>query len=147
MTTLMRWTPPDVFRSRMTRLFDESFNHFLSPVTSAEELGGKWVPPVDIRETDDELTLLAEVPGLGKDDVNVTLENNVLTLSGERRFEKDADKEGYHRIERSYGSFTRSFTLPANVQTDQVKASFEQGVLSITLPKREEAKPRKIDIG
>ncbi len=147
MTTLMRWTPPDLFRNRMTRLFDESFNHFLSPVASAEELGGKWVPPVDIRETDDELTLLAEVPGLGKDDVNVTLENNVLTLSGERRFEKDADKEGYHRIERSYGNFTRSFTLPANVQTDQVKASFEQGVLSITLPKREEAKPRKIDIG
>lgn len=146
MTTLMRWSPPDLFRSRMSRLFDESFNEFLAPVSGSEELGGKWLPPVDVRETDEALTLTAEVPGLGKDDVNVTVENNVLTINGERRFEKDAEKEGYHRIERAYGTFTRSFTLPANVESDKAKASFENGVLTISLPKAEEAKPRKIAI-
>ena len=146
MSTLMRWTPPDLFRTRMSRIFDDSFNQFLAPMTSSEELGGKWLPPVDVRETDEALTLMAEVPGLSKDDVNVTLENNVLTISGERRFEKDADKEGYHRIERAYGTFSRSFTLPPNVETDKAKATFENGVLSIALPKTEEAKPRKIAI-
>ena len=146
MTTLMRWTPPDVFRNRMSRLFDDSFNHFLAPINSSEELSGKWLPPVDVRETDEALTLVAEVPGLSKDDVSITLENNVLTISGERRFEKDAEKESYHRIERAYGTFSRSFTLPANVESDKAKATFENGVLSIALPKSEEAKPRKIAI-
>ena len=146
MTTLMRWTPPDLFRRRMSRLFDNSFNEFLAPMGDSEELGGKWLPPVDVRETDEALTFTAEVPGLGKDDVSVTLENNVLTISGERRFEKDAEKEGYHRIERAYGTFSRSFTLPANVESDKAKATFENGVLSIALPKTEEAKPRKIAI-
>ncbi len=146
MTTLMRWTPPDLFRNRMSRLFDDSFNHFLAPISSSEELSGKWLPPVDVRETDEALTLTAEVPGLSKDDVSITLENNVLTISGERRFEKDAEKESYHRIERAYGTFSRSFTLPANVESDKAKATFENGVLSIALPKSEEAKPRKIAI-
>lgn len=147
-TGLIRWTPQtDLFRSRVSRLFDQAFDEFLSPLSGSEELSSRgWLPPVDIRETDEALTLHAEIPGLTKDDVNITLENNVLTISGERKFEKDAKKDNYHRIERAYGAFSRSFSLPANVRTDQVRASFKDGVLTVSLPKAEEAKPRRIEI-
>lgn len=147
-TGLIRWTPQtDLFRSRMSRFFDQAFDEFLSPLAGSEELSSRgWLPPVDIRETDEALTLHAEIPGLTKDDVNITLENNVLTISGERKFEKDAKKDNYHRIERAYGAFSRSFSLPANVRTDQVRASFKDGVLTVSLPKAEEAKPRRIEI-
>ncbi len=147
-TGLIRWTPQtDLFRSRVSRLFDQAFDEFLSPLSGSEELSSRgWLPPVDIRETDEALTLHAEIPGLTKDDVNITLENNVLTISGERKFEKDAKKDNYHRIERAYGAFSRSFSLPANVRTDQVRASFQDGVLTVSLPKAEEAKPRRIEI-
>ncbi len=147
-TGLIRWTPQtDLFRSRMSRFFDQAFDEFLSPLAGSEELSSRgWLPPVDIRETDEALALHAEIPGLTKDDVNITLENNVLTISGERKFEKDAKKDNYHRIERAYGAFSRSFSLPANVRTDQVRASFKDGVLTVSLPKAEEAKPRRIEI-
>ncbi len=147
-TGLIRWAPQtDLFRSRMSRLFDHAFDEFLSPLSGSEELSSRgWLPPVDIRETDEALTLNAEIPGLTRDDVNITLENNVLTISGERKFEKDAKKDNYHRIERAYGAFSRSFSLPANVRTDQVRAAFQDGVLTVTLPKAEEAKPRRIEI-
>ena len=92
------------------------------------------------------LTLSAELPGISREDVQISIENSVLTISGERKFEKDTKEENYHRIERSYGAFSRSFTLPSNVKTDQVAASFKDGVLTIALPKADEAKPRKIEI-
>jgi HSP20 family protein len=145
---LIRWTPQtDLFRSRLDRLFDQAFNEFLTPeartgVSSTLD----WMPAVDIKESDEALTLYAEIPGLSKDDVSITLEKNVLTISGERKFEKDVEKENFHRIERAYGSFSRSFSLPANVQTDKVDASFGDGVLTVILPKSEGAKPRQIEI-
>lgn len=148
-TNLIRWTPQaDFIRDRVSRLFDESFSDFLAPVgTGSEGLAQRgWVPPVDIRETDNELMLHVEIPGMRKEDVNITLENNVLTIGGERKFEKDTKKENYHRLERAYGKFSRSFSLPANVRTDSVDASFSDGVLTVTLPKADEAKPRKIEI-
>ena len=147
-TSLIRWSPEtDLFRSRFGRLFDESFNDFLSP------LGGTrvsstldWMPAVDIKETDEALTIFAEIPGLTKENVSITMENSVLTISGERKFEKDVEKENFHRIERVYGSFHRSFSLPANVATEKADASFKDGVLTVTLPKTDEAKPRQIAI-
>lgn len=146
-TTLTRWTPSDLLRERFDSLFNHAFNDFLSPLTGTEDVANRrWLPAVDIRESEDALILSAELPGLSKEDVHIAVENNVLTLSGERRFEDEQKDESYHRIERSYGAFSRSFTLPANVKTDKVEASFKDGVLSVTLPKTEEAKPRKIEI-
>jgi HSP20 family protein len=145
---LTRWTPAnDLFRARFGRFFDQIFEDALTPGLGQEPgRSNAWVPAVDIKETAGSLILTAELPGLKKEDVQLSIENHVLTLSGERRFEKDVEEENYHRVERTYGSFTRSFTLPDNVRTEEVDASFEHGVLTIQLPKTEEAKPRKIAI-
>lgn len=147
-TSLMRWTPTgDLVRDRFGRLFEESFNEMLRPFGETEEVAGRnWMPPVDIRETDESVTLLLDLPGLKKEDVNVTLENNVLMVSGERRFEAKEKNDNYHRLERAYGTFSRSFTLSQTIQSDKVDANFEDGVLVITLPKQESSKPRRISI-
>jgi HSP20 family protein len=148
-TAVTRWTPTtDVFRDRLDRMFNQAFGDFLTPtgVGSEDVSTRRWLPAVDIRESDEALTLMAELPGLSREDVNITVENHVLTISGERKFEKDTKEENYHRIERAYGSFARSFTLPSNVKADQVQATFKDGVLTVSLPKVEEAKPRKIAI-
>lgn len=146
-TSLIRWNPAqDLLRHRVDRLFDRAFSDFLAPVSDEAMSTSRWMPAVDIRETNEALVLSAELPGLTKEDVQITLENNVLTISGERKWEKDVKEESFHRIERSYGSFARSFTVPGNLRHDQVQANFENGVLSVTLPKAEEAKPRKIAI-
>jgi len=148
MTSLIRWNPrPDMLRSRVSHLFDDAFNEFVAPLAGREETRtGAWMPAVDIRETADGLIFHAELPGMTKDDIELTLENNVLTLKGERKFERDEERESYHRIERGYGTFTRTFALPSNVRTDDVKASFENGMLTVELPKVEEAKPRRVQI-
>ena len=144
-SNLTRWTPSrDPYRDRMDRWMAQTFGDFLSPF--GEEGTRRWMPAVDIRETPDALQLFVELPGVKKEDVTITAENNVLTISGERKFEKDVKDESFHRVERSYGTFSRSFTLPGNVKYDQVEAKFDNGVLALTLPKREEAKPRKIEI-
>jgi HSP20 family protein len=130
----------DFDTNRLARMFDDSF---FSPARS-----GGWVPAVSVSETNDELTLTAELPGLIEDDISIELENNVLTISGEKadvREEDDADRR-YHVVERSYGSFTRSFTLPRTVDGSKIVATFENGVLSVTLPKAAEAKGRRIEI-
>lgn len=146
-TSLIRWTPTtDLFRHGFNRMLDQTFNDFFAGRPSEDATTRGWLPPVDIRETDEALSLFVELPGLKSEDVEITLENSVLTLRGERKFEKDVKAENYHRIERSYGAFSRSFTLPRNVQSDQVKASFADGVLHIDLPKSAEARPRRIDI-
>jgi HSP20 family protein len=108
--------------------------------------GGAWNPSVDIFENKDHLVLEAELPGMKPEDVNISIENNVLTISGDRRFEKKDESDNFHRVERSYGSFTRSFTLPPTVNSEDATAEFENGVLRLTLAKREEAKPRRIEI-
>jgi HSP20 family protein len=112
----------------------------------SEMISGQWNPSVDISENKDSIVLEAELPGMSPDDVNISIENNVLTIQGERRFEKKQDEDNFHRVERSYGSFTRSFTLPPTVSSENVDAAFENGMLRLTLAKREEAKPRKIEI-
>lgn len=148
MRTMTRWTPaPDLVRDRFGRLFDEAFSEMLRPIAQGESnLDRTWAPPVDIRETEEHLMLVLDLPGLRKENVNITVENNVLTISGERRFEADQKNETLHRLERAYGAFTRSFTLGPTVQTDKVEASFQDGVLQIRVPKVEASKPRRIDI-
>jgi HSP20 family protein len=112
-----------------------------------ENIGeGTWLPAVDVRETADEFVFVAELPGLTKKDVNITLEDKVLTISGERSFEGKEENQNYHRIERAYGSFSRSFTLPHEVDQERVSANFKDGVLTVAVAKAEALKPRKIEI-
>lgn len=148
-TALTHWTPGrDLVRDRFSRVFEDAFNDMLRPFGQGEDVSDRrWLPAVDIRETDEALTLNVDLPGIDKDDVHLTLENNVLTISGERKFENEEKNDNYHRIERAYGAFSRSFSLPRNVKSAKVKASFDRGVLSIEIPKEEEAKPRRITIG
>jgi len=144
LNSVTRWNPATAYLTRepFSRLLDNFFNDL-----QGEEVSNRgWMPPVDIQETEDAYTLHAELPGLTKDDINITLENNVLRLSGERKFEKDVKKESYHRIERTYGTFSRAFALPQQVNPEGVQASFANGILTVTVPKAEQAKPRKISI-
>ncbi|MCH7472823.1 Hsp20/alpha crystallin family protein [bacterium] len=107
---------------------------------------GVWSPAVDVAESDDSFVVMAELPGMKKEDISIELENNVLSLKGERRFETKEEGENYHSIERSYGSFCRSFKLPKNVEGDAISAEYKDGVLKVTLPKKEEVKPKKVEI-
>lgn len=107
---------------------------------------GAWNPSVDIYENKDQIVLEAELPGMNPDDVNISIENNLLTIHGERKFEKKDEGDNFHRVERSYGSFTRTFTLPPTVSSENVEANFDNGVLRLALLKREEAKPKRIEI-
>jgi HSP20 family protein len=145
---MVRWEPfRDLIslQERMNRMFDESYR---SRTGSEDDwaLGGSWAPPVDIYERDGNIVLKAELAGLDPKDVDIRVENNVLTLRGERRFENEVKRENFHRVERSYGTFTRSFTLPSVVDTERIKADFKDGVLQVTLPTKEEAKPKQIAI-
>ncbi len=146
MTLLTRWEPTRELanlQERMNRLFSESF----SPVFSQEPLAaGSFVPPVDVYEDEQGIRLKMEVPGIEEKDIDVRLENNLLTVTGERKLEGETKEENYHRIERRYGSFTRSFTLPNTVNTEDVKASYAKGVLTIHLGKRAEARPKQIKV-
>jgi HSP20 family protein len=147
-TGMIRWTPEaDLLRGRMDRLFNDMLQNMWGGGAASEAMAPRaWAPPVDIRETEEALVFTAELPGLSKEDVEITLESNVLTLAGERKLEKDTKGETWHRVERTYGGFSRSFTLPATVRTDRVEAAFANGVLTVTLPKMEESKPRRISI-
>ena len=107
---------------------------------------GNWNPAVDVYQDQNGIVLQADLPGIKAGDFDLSIENNVLTLKGERKFEKKSDEGNYHRVERSYGSFTRNFTLPSTVDVEQVAADFKDGVLSVTLPRREETKPRQIQV-
>src|SRR3989442_11173015 len=123
------------------------FSNNLTPSFSDEGIGrGAWNPSVDIYENKDQIVLEAELPGMNREDFDLTIENNVITLRGERRFEKKDDTDNYHRVERAYGSFTRSFTLPNTVTAEGATADYRNGVLLVTLPKREETKARRIEI-
>jgi HSP20 family protein len=106
-----------------------------------------WSPAVDIYETDNEIMVQAELPGVDRKDIALQLENNVLTLKGDRRFEKETNQENYHRIERSYGGFSRAFTIPTVVDEDKIRADYRDGILKIALPKKEQVKAKQIKIG
>jgi len=143
---IVRWEP---FRDLMTtqREFDRLFKEAFSPLFSEGELSTRtWAPPVDIYETENDIVLKAELPGVDPKDVEVRVEDSTLYLKGERKFEKEVKDENYHRVERSYGSFARSFSLPNSINAEKVKAEYKDGLLTLTLPKREEAKPRTIKI-
>jgi HSP20 family protein len=125
------------------RLLKEAF----SPMSSETEVSTRaWAPPVDIYETEDAIVLKAELPGIDPKGVEVRVEDNTLYLKGERNYEKEVKEQNYHRIERSYGSFARSFSLPNSIDAEKVKAEYKDGLLTLTMPKREEAKPKTIKI-
>jgi HSP20 family protein len=127
----------------MNRLFD----NFFRPGWKDEDTSlSLWSPAVDIAEQDDEYLVKVELPGVEKNDVSITLESNILTVRGTKRQEKEDKGREYHRVERSYGSFHRSFTLPISVQADKINAVFADGILSVTLPKAEESKPKQIEV-
>lgn len=123
------------------RLFQDSLSRLFS-----EPASRPWSPAVDIFETDNDLVLKADLPDVEPKNVAIQLENGTLTLKGERKFEQNQNGKGFHRIERSYGSFTRAFSLPDTVDGEKVKADYKNGVLTITLPKKEVAKPRTINV-
>jgi HSP20 family protein len=148
--SIVRWEPVrDLvsLQERMNRLFHESYGGTTGRANDDDwALGGSWAPAVDIYEKDGNIVLNAELPGIDPKSVEIRVENNVLSLRGERKLEDEVKKEGFHRVERAYGTFTRSFTLPTVVDTEKIKAESKDGVLKLTLPQREEAKPKQIQI-
>jgi HSP20 family protein len=142
---IVRWDPFRelvAMQERLNRFFDEARRSDDDVMTQ-----GDWIPAVDIFQTDQhEVVLKAELPGLKREDIDVQVENNTLTIKGERRQEKSVAKEHYHRVERCYGTFSRSFSLPNTIDSEKVRAEYRNGVLSVTLPLREEAKPRQIQV-
>ena len=140
---IVRWEPAGELASmeidRLNRMFSDFYGEAFSR--------SAWVPPVDIYETDEhEVVLKAELPEMKREDISVTFENGVLTLKGERTFEQETKKERYHRVERRHGTFSRSFTLPNTVDASNISAAYKDGILTIRLPQREEAKPKQIDV-
>jgi HSP20 family protein len=124
------------------RLFEDAFTRIMNEPASNRP----WSPAVDIYETENELVLKADLPDVDQKDIDVRVENQTLTIAGERKFEKKEDNKGFHRIERSYGNFVRSFAVPNSFDTEHIGAQYHNGVLSVTLPKKEAAKPRQIKI-
>ncbi len=143
---VVRWDPfrdLNLIQDRMNRLFDDAGRTWRNDEPSATT---SWSPSVDIFETEGEIVVKAELPGMERKDITLHLENNVLTLRGARKFEKETKDENYHRIERSYGNFSRSFSIPATVDEEKIRADYKDGVLTIVLPKKEQAKPKQIKI-
>jgi HSP20 family protein len=141
---LVRWDPGrelDSLQSDLNRAFDMYFGGRATDATR------RWIPAMDLVETDDYLVLKADLPGLDSDDVEIEIKDGVLTISGERRTEHEASANGYHRVERAYGRFSRSLSLPQDVEADQVQADFEKGVLEVRIPKPAERKPHRVQIG
>ena len=143
---MTRWNPYrelENLQNRMSRLFEEQYG---GGREEALTTSGAFVPPVDIYEDQHGIQLKLEVPGIEQKDLDIKVENNVLTVSGERKFEKEQKEENFHRIERRYGSFSRSFTLPNTVDTQKITADYNNGMLNIHMAKREESKPKQIKV-
>lgn len=144
MKTLTRWEPfrgVTSLQEQVNRLFNDAFER-----QGEESSLTAWAPAVDIYETEHELVVKADLPDVDPKDLDIRVENNVLTIRGERKFEKKVNEENYLRVERAYGSFARSFTLANSVNSDAIKADYQNGVLTLTIPKKEEAKPKQIKI-
>ncbi len=132
-------------QDRINRIFGDAYTRRFDNDDLTQR--GEWLPPVDIYENaHQEIVLKAELPGIAREDIDLRVENNTLTLRGERKREADVKTEQYHRVERSYGSFSRSFALPTRIDTEKVRAEFKDGVLTIALPVKAEAKPRQIEV-
>ena len=146
---LVRWDPArelDTLQGEMNRLFSSFFDTPRSGGGNGAP-ARRWIPAMDLVETEDNFVLKADLPGLTESDVNIELEANVLTISGERKTEHEAKKDGYYRLERSTGTFSRALTLPEGIDPEAVTANFDNGVLQIRIPKPAEAKPRRVQIG
>ena len=144
---LMRWDPyreVSSLQDRLNRVFG-GYGYGSREREDEMQLSA-WAPPVDIAEEKDRILITAELPGFKENEIEIQTENGMLTLRGERKFEKETDGKSYHRVERSYGQFVRSFSLPNNVDREKIKATFKDGLLQVDLPKREDAKPRTIRI-
>jgi HSP20 family protein len=144
MRTIARWEPfrgVTTLQEQINRLFNDGFNR-----TGEQSSLSAWAPAVDIYETEQELVVKADLPDIDPKDLDIRVENNLLTIRGERKFEKKVSEENYLRVERSFGSFARSFTLANTVNTDAIKAEYQNGVLTLAIPKREEAKPKQIKV-
>jgi HSP20 family protein len=145
--TIVRWEPfreLSSLQTEMNRLFNTAFGDLPNGGTGGA--ARRWMPAMDLLETDEDFVLRADLPGMTESDVNIELEDNVLTVSGERKAEREDKREGFYRMERAFGSFSRSLTLPKGVDPEAVSASFDQGVLEVRIPKPEQRKPRKISI-
>ncbi len=145
---LIRWEPVreiQTMQNEMNRLFNTFFDS-PSPSNGGQSAARRWIPAMDVVETDDHFVLRADLPGMSETDVNLELEDNVLTISGERKAEHEQGGEGYYRVERAWGAFSRSLTLPEGVDADAIQASFNNGVLEVRIPKPEQQKPRKVQI-
>jgi HSP20 family protein len=145
---IVRWWDPvrdlSSIQDKMNQLFEDTFTR-----TKGREEGlgtGMWTPAVDIYETNDAVTVKAELPGLAREQVGIEIKDGLLTLRGERKVEKEVKEENYHRIERAYGTFQRSFSLPSTIDQEKISAALKDGVLELTLPKREQAKPKQITV-
>lgn len=140
-----RWDPfreLSSIQSELNRLFGRTYG-----VESSDELrAAAWVPPVDVAETQDRFVISTELPGVRSEEVDISVENSVLRIQGERKFYEEKREDDFHRIERRFGSFARSITLPSTADPEGIQASFDSGVLTIEVPKKEEAKPRKIQV-
>jgi HSP20 family protein len=145
---IVRWWDPmrDLagIQDKMNQIFEDTFTR----TRGREEVltGGMWTPAVDIYETDGTVVVKAELPGVQKDQVGVEVKDGILTLRGERKYEKEVKEENFHRIERSYGTFQRAFSLPTTVDQEKISATMKDGVLEVTLPKKEAAKPKQISV-
>ena len=144
MRTIARWEPfrgVTTLQDQINRLFNDAFER-----TGEQSNLSAWAPAVHIYETEHELVVKADLPEVDPKDLDIRVENNLLTIRGERKFEKKVNEENYLRVERSFGSFARSFTLANTVNTDAIKADYQNGVLTLTIPKREEAKPKQVKV-
>jgi len=149
MRTLTRWEPINDISNlsqRMDRMFEELMGRGLRRLAEDDRLRGSWSPAVNILEKKDAIVITADLPGLKAEDVDVTVDNGVLTIRGERRLEEASEGETYHRVERVYGVFERTFTLPNSVDVNTIDAKFRNGEMVVTLPKREESKPRAVKV-
>jgi HSP20 family protein len=144
MNTITRWDQSQGFtlRDQVNRLFEDNFSRDRSGRADL----ASWAPPVDIYETENELVVKADLPDLQEKDIDVRVENNTLTIRGERKFERDVNEDNYLRVERAYGSFTRSFSLPNTVSSENIRAEYRNGVLTLHMAKREESKRKQIKI-
>ncbi len=147
---LVRWDPVreiDSLQGEMNRLFSTFFDTPTRRGNGSATANRRWLPAMDLVETDEHFVLKADLPGMTDDDVSIELENNVLTVSGERKTEQEDKHEGYYRLERSTGAFSRSLTLPEGIDPDAIAATFDNGVLEVRIPKPVQAQPRKVQIG
>ena len=143
---VIRWDPfrdLNTLQDRMNRLFNDAGRGWRDDEPAATTT---WSPAVDIYETEGEIVVKAELPGMERKDITLNLENNILTIRGERRFVKETKDDNYHRIERSYGTFSRSFSIPTTVDEEKIRADYKEGVLKVALPKKEQARPKQIQI-